>query len=186
MEKKVTAGSPISQNEENVKAFFRKNFDFGNSPLISQSDEKVKTFIEENSEVRIAQNSENVKRYSEFFSKCLIPQNLADVKTFFVIIFDYLTMKREVAILRDELDSKYYRMYVYPRTLRGLSTAEFVKVNRIFKKAYTDLEAIDDFVEEVEAALAEAHLLKFVNTLFENISLDGEITVEVIDGVFFR
>ena len=186
MEKKVTAGSPISQNEENVKAFFRKNFDFGNSSLISQSDEKVKTFIEENSEVRIAQNSENVKRYSEFFSKCLIPQNLADVKTFFVIIFDYLTMKREAAILRDELDSKYYRMYVYPRTLRGLSTAEFVKVNRIFKKAYTDLEAIDDFVEEVEAALAEAHLLNFVNTLFENISLDGEITVEVIDGVFFR
>ena len=186
MEKKVTAGSPISQNEENVKAFFRKIFDFGNSSPISQNDEKVKNFIEENSEVRIAQNSENVKRYSEFFSKCLIPQNLADVKTFFEIIFDYLTMKREAAILRDELDSKYYRMYVYPRTLKVLSTAEFVKVNRIFKKSYTDLEAIDDFVEEVEAALAEAHLLKFVNTLFENISLDGEITVEVIDGVFFR
>ena len=132
MEKIATTGIPISQNEENVKAFFRKNFDFGNSSLISQSDEKVKTFIEENSEVRIAQNSENVKRYSEFFSKCLIPQNLADVKTFFVIIFDYLTMKREAAILRDELDSKYYRMYVYPRTLKVLSTAEFVTVNQIF------------------------------------------------------
>lgn len=60
MEKKVTAGSPISQ-----------------------SDEKVKTYIEENSEVRIAQNTENVKRYSEFFLKCLTSQNLADVKTFF-------------------------------------------------------------------------------------------------------
>lgn len=155
MEKIATTGIPISQNEENVKAFFRKNFDFGNSSLISQSDEKVKTFIEENSEVRIAQNSENVKRYSEFFSKCLISQNLADVKTFFEIIFDYLTMKREAAILRDELDSKYYRMYVYPRTLKVLSTAEFVKVNQIFKKAYTDLEAIDDFVEERQGTGAE-------------------------------
>ena len=48
MEKKVTAGSPISQNEENVKAFFRKIFDFGNSSPISQNDEKVKNFIEEN------------------------------------------------------------------------------------------------------------------------------------------
>lgn len=59
-----------------------------------------------------------------------LSQNLADVKTFFEIIFDYLTTKREAAILRDELDSKYYRMYVYPRTLRGASTVEFVKINR--------------------------------------------------------
>lgn len=186
MEKKVTAGSPISQNVENVKAFFKKNSDNRNLFPISQNDEKVKTFFKEISEVRIAQNSENVKRYSEFFSKCLISQNLADVKTFFEIIFDYLTMKREAAILREELDTTYYRMYVYPRTLRGLSTAEFVKANRMFKKAYTDLEAIDDFVEEIEAALDEAHLLGFVNTFFENFSLDSEITVEVFDGVLYR
>ena len=52
MEKKVTAGSPISQNEENVKAF----------SSVSQNDEKVKTFFKENSEVRIAQNTD-IKSY---------------------------------------------------------------------------------------------------------------------------
>lgn len=67
MEKKVTAGSPISQNEENVKAFFRKNFDFGNSSLISQSDEKVKTFIEENSEVRIRRTPRMSRGIRNFF-----------------------------------------------------------------------------------------------------------------------
>ena len=186
MEKKVTAGSPISQNVENVKAFFKKNSDNRNLFPISQNDEKVKTFFKEISEVPIAQNSENVKRYSEFFSKCLISQNLEDVKRFFEIICDYLMMKRDAAILREELDATYYNMYVYPRTLRGASTSKFVTANRMFKKAYTDLEAIDDFVEEIEAALDEAHLLGFVNTFFENIFLDSEITVEVIDGVLHR
>ena len=95
-----------------------------------------------------------------------ISQNLADVKTFFEVIFDYLTTKREAAILRDELDSKYYRMYVYPRTLRGASTVEFVKINRKFEEMYSKLEKIDDCVGEIEMALAEAHLLEFVNTFF--------------------
>lgn len=96
-------------------------------------------------------------------------------------------LKREAAMIREELDTTYYRMYVYPRTLKGLSTAEFVKVNQMFKRVYTDLEAIDDFVEEIEAALDEAQLLGFVKTFFEKFSLDSEITVEVIDnGVLLR
>lgn len=156
MENRVTAGSPISQSEE-----------------------KVKTFFKEISEVPIAQNSENVKRYSEFFTKCLISQSLADVKSFFEIIFNYLMMKREAAMLREELDTTYYRMYVYPRTLKGASTVEFVKTNRKFKEMYSELEKIDDCVEEIEMALDEAHLLRFVNTFFENISLDREFIVEV-------
>ena len=156
MENRVTAGSPISQNEGNVKSFSRK---FRNT-MLRLLYHKIRRMS---------------RPFQKKFQMCV-----------FEIIFDYLTMKREAAIFRDELDSKYYRMYVYPRTLKGLSTAEFVKVNRIFKKAYTDLEAIDDFVEEVEAALAEAHLLEYVNTFFENISLDREITVEVINGIFFR
>lgn len=179
MEKKVTAGSPISQNEENVKPFFKEII--GVAPL-SQNSENVKNFFEKISDVHIAHNRGNVKRYSEFFSKCLISQNLEDVKTFFEIICDYLMLKREAAMIREELDTTYYRMYVYPRTLKGLSTAEFIKANQMFKMAYTDLEAIDDFVEEIEAALDEAQLLGFVNTFFENFSLDSEITVEVIDN----
>ncbi|MBE6880977.1 MAG: hypothetical protein E7490_09120 [Ruminococcaceae bacterium] len=43
MEKKVTAGSPISQNEGNVKPFFKEIF--GVAPL-SQNSENVKTFFE--------------------------------------------------------------------------------------------------------------------------------------------
>lgn len=109
-----------------------------------------------------------------FFTKCLITQNLADVKSFFEIIFNYLMMKREAAMLREELDTTYYRMYVYPRTLKGASTVEFVKTNRKFKEMYTDLEAIDDCVEEIEAAFEEAHLLGFVNTFFENFLLTAK------------
>ena len=49
----------------------------------------------------------------------------------------------------------------------------------MFKEMYTKIEKIDDCVEEIETALDEAHLLGFVNTFFENISLDSEIIAEV-------
>ena len=65
-----------------------------------------------------------------------------------------------------ELDVSEYRTFVYPRTIKGASTAEFIKTKREFEKYRVEVEA-----------MYETHLDEFVNTFFEKSSAKSEIMI---------
>ena len=70
-------------------------------------------------------------------------------------------------MLKAELDAAEYRTFVYPRTIKGASTAEFIKTKREYDKLRAEVEAMGNIADEIEAAMYEAHLDEFVNNFIK-------------------
>lgn len=87
--------------------------------------------------------------------------------TFFKIFFYGAELRNKVAKLKAELDASEYRTFVYPRTIKGASTAEFIRTKREYNKYRAEIEAMGRIADEIETAMNEAHLDEFVNTFFE-------------------
>lgn len=127
----------------------------------------VNPFSKKSFEAVIAQNLSDVKSFLKYFSESPNAQTEENVKTFFKIFFFSAELRNKVANLKAELDASEYRTFVYPRTIKGASTAEFIKTKREYDKLRTEVKEIDRIADEIEAAMYEAHLDEFVNTFFE-------------------
>lgn len=157
-------GSPISQNGRNVNTFSERNFK--GSPL-SQNDRFVNPFSENFFEGFIARKLSDVKSFLKYFSESPNAQTEENVKNFFKIFFFSAELRNKAANLKAGLDASEYRTFVYPRTIKGASTAEFIKTKRKFEKYRAKVEAMGRIADEIEAAMYEAHLDDFVNAFFE-------------------
>ena len=157
-------GSPISQNGRNVNTFSEKNFK--GSP-IPQNDRFVNPFPEKIFDGFIAQRLSDVKSFLNFFSESPEAQTEENVKTFFRIFAFGAELRNKVANLKAELDASEYRTFVYPRTIKGASTTEFIKTKREYDKLRAEVEEMGRIADEIETAMYEAHLDEFVNTFFE-------------------
>lgn len=164
MKNSKSIGSPISQNGRNVNTFSERNFK--GSPL-SQNDRFVNPFSENFFEEFIAQKLSDVKSFLKYFSESPEAQTEENVKTFFKIFFFGAELRSKVAMLKAELDAAEYRTFVYPRTIKGASTAEFIKTKREYDKLHAEIETMGNIADEIEAAMYEAHLDELVNTFFE-------------------
>ena len=181
MKNSTAIGSPISQNGRNVNTFSERNFK--GSPL-SQNERFVNPFSEKFFEGFIAQKLSDVKSFLKYFSEKPEAQTEENVKTFFKIFFFGAELRNKVANLTAELDASEYRTFVYPRTIKGASTAEFIKTKREYDKLRAEIEAMGNIADEIEAAMYEAHLDEFVNTFFEKKFgklNDGDILVLEIE-----
>lgn len=118
--------------------------------------EKLIPFPKKNFTDGEAQKVGNVKRFLKIFLKNFsgspIAQNPENVKTFFEIFFDYLETKRNALLLREMLDVSYHRTFVYPRTIKGTSLGELIRTRECCNVLYSELEVIDNFVNEIESA----------------------------------
>ncbi len=157
-------GSPIPQNDRNVNTFSKKIFK--DSP-IPQNGRFVNPFSGVFFERVIAQKLSDVKSFLKYFSEKPEAQTEENVKTFFKIFFFSAELRNKVANLKAELDASEYRTFVYPRTIKGASTTEFIKTKREYDKLRAEVEEMGRIADEIEAAVYEAHLDKFVNTFFE-------------------
>ena len=154
-------GNPISQNGRFVNPFSKKIF-----------------------EGVISQNLSDVKSFLKYFSESPEAQTEENVKTFFKIFFYGAELKSKVAKLKAELDALEYRTFVYPRTIKGASTTEFIKTKREYNNYRAEIEAMGRIADEIETAIYEAHLDEFVNTFFEKRFRkvnDGDILVLEIE-----
>lgn len=161
MKNSKVIGSPISQNSKFVNPLSEKFFE----GFITQKLSDVKSFLKYFSESPEAQTEENVK-------------------TFFKIFFYSAELRNKVAKLKAELDALEYRTFVYPRTIKGASTTEFIKTKREYNKYRAEIEAMGRIADEIETAMYEAHLDEFVNTFFEKRFRkvnDGDILVLEIE-----
>jgi len=153
------------------------------SPL-SQNDRFVNPFSEKFFEGFISQKLSDVKSFLKYFSEKPEAQTEENVKTFFKIFFFSAELRNKVTNLKVELDASEYRTFVYPRTIKGASTAEFIKTKRGYDKLRAEVEEMGRIADEIEAAMYEAHLDEFVNTFFEEkLSKvnDGDILVLEIE-----
>ena len=181
MKNSKAIGSPISQNDRNVNTFSERNLK--GSPL-SQNDRIVNPFSENFFEGFIAQKLSDVKSFLKYFSESPNAQTEENVKTFFKIFFFSAELRNKVANLKAELDALEYRTFVYPRTIKGASTTEFIKTKREYNKYRAKIEAMGRIADEIETAMYEAHLDEFVNTFFEKKFgkvNDGDILVLEIE-----
>lgn len=93
-------------------------------------------------------------------------------------------LRSKVAKLKAELDALEYRTFVYPRTIKGASTAEFIKTKREYNKLHAEVREMGRIADEIEKAMYEAHLDEFVNAFFEkkfDKVNDGDILVLEIE-----
>lgn len=160
-----------------------KNSKVNGNP-ISQNVRFVNPFSEKSFEAVIAQNLSDVKSFLKYFSETPEAQTEENVKTFFKIFFYGAVLRSKVAKLKAELDAFEYRTFVYPRTIKGASTAEFIKTKREYDKLRAEIEAMGRIADEIETAMYEAHLDEFVNTFFEKKFgkvNDGDILVLEIE-----
>lgn len=160
-----------------------KNSKVNGNP-ISQNGRFVNPFSEKKFEGVIAQNLSDVKSFLKYFSESPEAQTEENVKTFFKIFFYGAELRSKVAELKAELDALEYRTFVYPRTIKGASTAEFIKTKREYNKYRAEIEAMGRIADEIETAMYEAHLDEFVNTFFEKKFgkvNDGDILVLEIE-----
>ena len=144
----------------------------------------VNPFSEKSFEAVIAQNLSDVKYFLKYFSESPEAQTEENVKTFFKIFFYSAELRNKVAKLKAELDALEYRTFVYPRTINGASTTEFIKTKREYNKYRAEIEAMGKIADEIETAMYEAHLDEFVNTFFEKKFgkvNDGDILVLEIE-----
>ena len=92
-------------------------------------------------------------------------------------------LRNKVANLKAELDASEYRTFVYPRTIKGASTAEFIKTKREYDKLRAEVEEMGRIADEIEKAMYEAHLDEFVNTFFEKkfgkVNEDGILVLKI-------
>ena len=174
-------GSPISQNGRNVNTFSERNFK--GSPL-SQNDRFVNPFSENFFEGFIARKLSDVKSFLKYFSESPEAQTEENVKTFFKIFFFGAELRNKVANLTAELDTSEYRTFIFPRTIKGASTAEFIRTKREYNKLRAEVRKMGRIADEIETAMYEAHLDEFVNTFFEKKFgkvNDGDILVLEIE-----
>lgn len=143
-----------------------KNSKVNRNP-ISQNGRFVNPFSEKSFEAVIAQNLSDVKSFLKYFSESPDAQTEENVKTFFKIFFYGAELRSKVAKLKAEIDALEYRTFVYPRTIKGASTTEFIKTKREYNKYRAEIEAMGKIADEIETAMYEAHLDEFVNTFFE-------------------
>src|SRR5574344_670244 len=141
-----------------------------NGNHISQNGRFVNHFSEKIFEGVIAQNLSDVKSFLKYFSESPEAQTEENVKTFFKIFFYGAELRSKVAELKAEIDALEYRTFVYPRTIKGASTAELIKTKREYNKYRAEIEAMGRIADEIETAMYEAHLDEFVNTFFEKNS----------------
>ena len=127
----------------------------------------VTPFFKKSFEAVIAQNLSDVKSFLKYFSESPETQTEENVKAFFKIFFFGAELRNKVTNLKAELDASEYRTFVYPRTIKGASTAEFIKTKREYDKLRAEVEEMGRIADEIEAAMYEAHLDEFVNTFFE-------------------
>ena len=137
MKNSKAIGSPVSQNDRNVNTFSERNLK--GSPL-SQNDRFVNPFSENFFEGFIAQKLSDVKPFLKYFSENPEAQTEENVKTFFKIFFFGAELRNKVTNLKAELDASEYRTFVYPRTIKGASTAEFIKTKREYDKLRAEVE----------------------------------------------
>lgn len=128
-----------------------------NGNHISQNGRFVNPFSENFFEGFIAQKMSDVKSFLKYFSESPEAQTEENVKTFFKIFFYGAELRSKVAMLKAELDAAEYRIFVYPRTIKGASTAEFIKTKREFDKLRAEVEAMGSIADEIETAMYEAH-----------------------------
>lgn len=143
-----------------------KNSKVNGNP-ISQNGRFVNPFPEKFFEGFIAQNLSDVKSFLKYFSESPEAQTEENVKTFFKIFFYGAELRSKVAKLKAELNALEYRTFVYPRTIKGASTTEFIKTKREYNKYRAEIEAMGRIADEIETAMYEAHLDEFVNNFFE-------------------
>lgn len=127
----------------------------------------VNPFSKKSFEAVIAQNLSDVKSFLKYFSESPDAQTEENVKAFFKIFFFDAELRNKVTNLKAELDASEYRTFVYPRTIKGASTAEFIKTKREYDKLRAEVEEMSRIANEIEAAMYEAHLDEFINTFFE-------------------
>jgi hypothetical protein len=127
----------------------------------------VNPFSKKSFEAVIAQNLSDVKSFLKYFSESPNAQTEENVKTFFKIFFFGAELRNKVTNLKAELDASEYRTFVYPRTIKGASTAEFIRIKREYNKLRAKVREMGRIADEIEAAMYEAHLDEFVNTFFE-------------------
>ncbi len=139
-----------------------KNSKVNGSP-ISQNGRFVNPFSEKFFEGFIAQKMSDVKSFLKYFLESPEAQTEENVKTFFKIFFYGAELRNKVANLTAELDASQYRTFVYLCTIKGASTVEFIKTKREYDKLRTEIEAMGNIADEIEAAMYEAHLDEFVN-----------------------
>ena len=144
-----------------------KNGNKVNGSPISQNGRFVNSFSEKSFEAVIAQNLSDVKSFLKYFSESPLSQTEENVKTFFKIIFYGAELRSKVAKLKAELDVLEHRTFVYPRTIKGASTAEYIRTKREYDKCRAEIEAMSRIADEIEAAMYEAHLDEFVNTFLK-------------------
>lgn len=155
-----------------------------NGSPISQNGRFVNPFSEKSFEAVIAQNLSDVKSFLKYFSESPLSQTEENVKSFFKIFFYGAELRSKVAMLKAELNAAEYRTFVYPRTIKGASTTEFIKTKREYNKYRAEIEAMGRIADEIETAMYEAHLDEFVNTFFEKKFgklNDGDILVLEIE-----
>ena len=160
-----------------------KNRKVNGSP-ISHNGRFVNPFSEKFFEGFIAQKLSDVKYFLKYFSGSPEAQTEENVKIFFKIFFFDAELRSKVANLTAELDALEYRTFVYPRTIKGASTAEFIRTKREYNKYRAEIEAMGRIADEIETAMYEAHLDEFVNTFFEKKFSkvnDGDILVLEIE-----
>lgn len=144
----------------------------------------VNPFSKKSFEAVVAQNLSDVKSFLKYFSESPNAQTEENVKTFFKIFFFGAELRNKVANLTAELDTSEYRTFVYPRTIKGASTAEFIKTKREYDKLRAEVEEMGRIADEIETAMYEAHLDEFVNTFFAKKFCkvnDGDILVLEIE-----
>lgn len=127
----------------------------------------VTPFSKKSFEAVIAQNLSDVKSFLKYFSESPEAQTEENVKTFFKIFFFSAELRNKVTNLKAELDTSEYRTFIYPHTIKGASTAEFIKTKREYDKLRAEVEEMGRIADEIEAAMYEAHLDEFVNAFFE-------------------
>jgi hypothetical protein len=127
----------------------------------------VNPFSKKSFEAVIAQNLSDVKSFLKYFSESPDAQTEENVKAFFKIFFFGAELRNKVTNLKAELDASEYRTFIFPRTIKGTSTAEFIKTKREYNKLRAEVEEMGRIADEIEAAMYEAHLDEFVNTFFE-------------------
>ncbi len=153
-----------------------KNSKVNGNP-ISQNGRFVNPFSENFFEGFIAQQMSDVKSFLKYFSESPEAQTEENVKTFFKIFFFGAELRNKIANLTAELDASEYRTFVYPRTIKGASTAEFIRTKREYDKLRAEVNEMGRIADEIEKAMYEAHLDEFVNTFFEKSSANSTTAI---------
>lgn len=153
-------GSPISQNGRFVNPF-SENFFEGSKAVRCQF-------------------------FSEIFFGKSRSTNRGKCQDVFQDFFFGAELRSKVAMLKAELNVAEYRTFVYPRTIKGASTAEFIRTKREYDKLRAEVKEMGRIADEIEATMYEAHLDEFVNTFFASSNSISDLFFRVVGSKCFR